>query len=88
MSSSGFGRSTVNAEQQASIQKNVNDTIAAEQARAAQEVAIFKAQQEGADAKTIAGMQNQLDEYTQNVQELSFKNASEIAKLNATNNVK
>ena len=88
LSTSWFGRSTVSATQQADIQKNTNDMVAAEQARAAQELAIFKAQQEWADAETIGGMQKTLNDYNFKVQELEFNTANEIAKTNATNKIK
>ena len=70
------------------IQKGVNDMIAAEQARNAQELAIFKAQQEGADSETIGKMQETLNKYNDNVKQLEFATATETAKLNAANKIK
>lgn len=96
LSMSGFGRSSFGAQKQDEIMRDVEDQIAASQAKSELEMQMFQAQQQGADAKALEGMQAQLDQYNQKIfdaqasayaKTLEQNNANKIKGNEAINNV-
>lgn len=88
LSMSGFGRSSFGAQKQDEIMRDVTDQLAAAQAKADLEVQMFNAQQQGADDKTLASMQEQINGYTQKIYESQLAAYNKTLEQNNANKIK
>jgi hypothetical protein len=83
---SGFGRSTFNQDQIGQIQERATQTINSLQQAKDLELQRYKAEQQGADAETLAGFDSQINQYklaAANAEQSAIQHANEInAKAN------
>lgn len=81
-STSGFGRSTFNADQQVGIEKETQNAITQlEQAKIA-ELEKFDAEQQGASAEVLASFEQRIAEARQSAMEAQMKSLSEADRIN------
>jgi len=88
MSFSWFGRSTFAADKQLEIQKNTDKGIQSLAAARDANLAMFRAEQEGADAETIAEMQGTVDAFRLEAAELHNASIAETDRLNREANIR
>lgn len=85
LSFSGFGRSTFSADQQAQIQKNVNNQLQAAQAARDLEMRLFEQQLQGADDEVLQGIKNNIANLKGQIAQWEVDSALKVAELNQQN---
>jgi hypothetical protein len=87
LSFSGFGRSTYNADKQGEIQKEVAQRDALLQQAHDENLLLYQAKLEGADAQTLEGIQQGINDLKKSAANLMLQSAVKTAELNEANKV-
>ena len=85
LSFSGFGRSTMAVEKRDEIAANIQSTINAAKSQADLKLAMYKAQQEGADSEALASMQEGITRLQNGIDDANYKNQLAIIEMNQQN---
>lgn len=87
LSFSGFGRSTYNADKQALIAQNTNDSIKAYNDAKDLAMERYKQELEGADQTELDNIQARIDDLNTQADQMTIDSAIKVAELNAENAV-
>ena len=85
LSFSGFGRSTLALDKRDEIAKNIQDTVNQAKSQADLKLAMYKAQQEGADSEALAAMQEGITKLQNGIDDANYQNQLAIIEMNQAN---
>lgn len=81
-STSGFGRSTFNADQQVAIAGETNNALSQLDSAKQAEMAKWEAEQAGADAETLASYESNISEFRKSAYDYQIKALAEADRIN------